>query len=119
MTEKDFENEGKFLAETVGQFGTLKRLGNEFAFIKLLLPVKGLDVMVYGPFEASDGRHIVFASWKKEGDATVEERLKTYAENLLGPHYFIARWPKAEGNVTIGDLKLKNTHHRVLVIWYK
>lgn len=117
----EYESEQKFIDDTKQHFGTFHQIDSEEQFIREFIPHQDLDMLVYKPFIArnADGdRRVVIISWKMEADADIEKRLQEYARNLPVIKWFICKWPRAEGGVRIGDLKLKNTHHRFLVIWY-
>ena len=116
---ENFDNENEFIEATVEHFGFFHEIETDEWKIRKFIPVRDLDVMVYGPFTVSDERHIVLISWKMEGDVAVEERLREYADNLVGPQWSICKWPRAEGGVNIDHFELKNTHHRCMMIWYQ
>ena len=116
--EREYKSEQEFIDDTNEHFGTFKRIDSDEQYITMFIPHQDLDMKVYNPYTVSDDRHVVIISWKSEGDESVEGRLKEYANSLLGKQWRICKWPKAEGRVEIGDLKLKNTHHRCMLIWY-
>ena len=115
---RNFANENEFIESTVEHFGSFHKIETDERKILRFIPKRDLDVMEYGPFTVSDGRHIFLMSWKQEGDVAVEGRLREYAENLLGPQWCICKWPRGEGGLKIDDFQLKNTHHRCMIIWY-
>lgn len=118
---RKYESQQEFIDDIEKEFGTFDEIDSNEQFITLFIPHRELDMMVYNPFIAknADGDcRVVIISWKSDGDASIEEKLKDYARSLLVKEWFICKWPRAEGGVRIGDLILRNTHHRVLMIRY-
>ena len=106
--------EEEFIFEARKRFGEFRRAeGKEF----LLLPTRDLDARVYPAFKAKNDLRFLVISWKTFRDKEVEERLMSYAKNTYGIFY-LYRWSGGRGNVKIGDLELKTTHNRVMIITY-
>ena len=114
----NLESEAEFIELTRIHHGTFAPIKPSEEVIKMFIPSRGLDIMMYGPYITRDNLRLLVISWKSEGDASVTERLTAYAGNLQGVQWAICKWPRAEGNVNIGSLQLKKTHHRCMTIWY-
>lgn len=119
---RNYESEQEFIDDTEETYGTFHRIDSDERLITMFIPHQNLDMLVYNPFIASGAdrdRRFVIISWKSASvDEGIEERLREYAESLIVIDWRICRWPRAEGGVRIGDLRLKNTHHRLLMIRY-
>ena len=114
----NLESEKDFIELMKTHHGTFTPIEPSEEVIKMFIPSRGLDIMMYGPYITRDKLCLLVISWKNEGDASVIERLTAYADNLTGVQWGIYKWPRTEGNVNIGSLQLKNTHHRCMTIWY-
>lgn len=116
---REYESQQEFMEDIETEFGTFLETDENEQRITLFIPRLEHEMMVYNPFIARNGDwRVVIISWKSDGDASIEEKLKVYARSLLVKKWFICKWPRAEGCVRIGSLILRNTHHRVLMIRY-
>jgi hypothetical protein len=121
----EFEEEHQFNEWLYNKFGSLRIVPESERNAICLLPMRDLDAKVYGPFKditatkPHDEVNIMFISWKNSSEESeIKETLFSYKRKCLGmcSHFF--EWPEARGNVEFGDLTLKQSHHRVLLIYY-
>jgi len=124
IKEREFANNEAVIEKLKSEFKTLQTVEQVDSNIERFLPFHDLDVEIYGPYKDINGEfedRYMFISWKEEHDDAVKKRSLEYFFQVLKNQYHIFKWPKAEeaaAVVEFDQLKIKKTHHRLLIIWY-
>lgn len=122
-----FDTFSEFCEQFVAnEFIDAKKIENQdhaVVLLERLLKINDMDACIYGPFSTKDHTGVFCISWKEENDYVMEKLLQ-HLDNLMflkrRTHWVLQSWKKKEEDQTVAKhvLDIKNTHNRLLYVWY-